>query len=82
VEHVSATFRHADQVPENLKPVVVHRRFRPDGTHMGIIEPWVDVNDHPDEFYRKFVKTTVLVTERSDCFFASPLPFFVLLELP
>jgi len=55
VEHVSATLGHADQVPENFKPVVVYGGFRPDRTHMGIIEPWVDVNDHPDEFYRKFV---------------------------
>ena len=55
VERLPTTLRNADQVPENFESVVVYRRFRPDRSHIGIVESWVEVHDHPDDFYRKFV---------------------------
>jgi hypothetical protein len=34
--------------------VEIHH-LRTDRSHIGIIGPWIEVYDHPDDFHRKFV---------------------------
>jgi hypothetical protein len=80
VERPSTTLGHADQIPEGFESLIVNRRLRPNGSHVGIIESWIVVHDHPHDFYREFVKTTILVTKRSDGFAAGSFPFSVLRE--
>ena len=55
VERFPKTFRDADQVPQSFESVIVYRRLRPNGSHVGIIETRIAVYDHPYDFYRKLV---------------------------